>query len=334
MPRTCNKCCKKFASRQSLWNHKKRCKGVGNHTGSGLLYSTNTKRPQVNRVGKTSVKNHENVILEKAHVAEKVISELEVIENSRHGKHKMIKCKVCAKSIRSDNIKRHQQMHASFNLRRECATCGKTFKLVEYLRNHERNAKPIACDTCDKMFCHQSEMERHKRTEHIGGNVRTDDIGLNQPILPQSGFEEDDGYKIEVQNHWDKIRDAVKTGECFMEINKTVNSDFTYSDLEDILKDTCFNLKHSFKVNIGFGFMLRHNVTKEYRYFYVSSNNLLFDRAVLISKMSDVRDMVIHIKGMDLAKTYYMKRPSSGWILVGLPNVLIKVMYLKSVPLE
>ena len=126
----------------------------------------------------------------------------------------MVRCKVCTKSIRSDHVKRHQRLHVSFNSKRECATCGKTFKLVKNLRNHERNAKPIACDTCGKMFCHQSEMERHKRTEHIGGNVRTDDIGLNQPILPRSGFEEDDGYKIEVQNHWDKIRDIINVGEC------------------------------------------------------------------------------------------------------------------------
>ena len=41
-------------SRQSLWCHKKTCSGVENHSGSGLLYSTNTNRPQVNLVGKTS----------------------------------------------------------------------------------------------------------------------------------------------------------------------------------------------------------------------------------------------------------------------------------------
>ena len=41
-------------SRQSLWCHKQTCSGVENHSGSGLLYSTNTNRPQVNLVGKTS----------------------------------------------------------------------------------------------------------------------------------------------------------------------------------------------------------------------------------------------------------------------------------------
>ena len=50
----CNTCKKYFKHRSSLSRHKKTCKGDGNHSGTGLLYSTNAKRPQVNRVNKTS----------------------------------------------------------------------------------------------------------------------------------------------------------------------------------------------------------------------------------------------------------------------------------------
>ena len=54
MNRHCSICQKPFKYRQSLWRHKKTCKGNGKHAGSGLLYSTNTIRPQVNRAGETS----------------------------------------------------------------------------------------------------------------------------------------------------------------------------------------------------------------------------------------------------------------------------------------
>ena len=50
----CVGCMKNLSSYHSLWRHKKTCKGAGNHTGSGLLYSTGANRPQVNHVGETS----------------------------------------------------------------------------------------------------------------------------------------------------------------------------------------------------------------------------------------------------------------------------------------
>ena len=37
------------------------------------------------------------------------------MERSCHGKHKMVRCKICAKSVRSDHIKRHQRTHKDFH---------------------------------------------------------------------------------------------------------------------------------------------------------------------------------------------------------------------------
>ena len=44
----CVGCMKNLSSYHSLWRHKKTCKGAGNSSGSGLLYSTSVNRPQVN----------------------------------------------------------------------------------------------------------------------------------------------------------------------------------------------------------------------------------------------------------------------------------------------
>ena len=73
---------------------------------------------------------------------------------------------------------------------------------------------------------------------------------------------------------------------------------------------------------------INHNVTEEYRYFYPSSNNLLFDRAVTVSTTYDLQKLIKRIMALDLEESYYMNRPSSGWTFLGLPNILIKIFYI------
>ena len=86
-------------------------------------------------------------------------------------------CKVCSKKIVSvSKLQQHKNVHKPFVSKRVCGVCGRKFDLVKYLKNHAKNANHTPCDTCNKMFCYQSEMERHKRTEHIGGNLDTNEI--------------------------------------------------------------------------------------------------------------------------------------------------------------
>ena len=88
---------------------------------------------------------------------------------------------------------------------------------------------------------------------------------------------------------------------------------------------------NAFKINIVFGSMLFDMVNEVYRYFYVSSNHLLFDRAFTISTNRDMTDCFNKIVSLDLANTYYMQRPSSGWVLARLPNVEIQIMRMPGI---
>ena len=238
-------------------------------------------------------------------------------------------CKICNRKFKKVRIRKiHEKSHTS-KAKRKCDTCSKQFPLIRDLQRHKKNAKRQECDVCNKPFCHKFELECHKRTEHVGGGI--DDVDLNQPIYPRTGYEDDEKYKEEIDAHWEKIRDYKKEGEFDIELNKTLNPDCTYEDLNNLIKDIALELKHAFKINIGFGFVLRKVVTGEYRYFYVSSNNLLFDRAYKISKIEDIYEMMKHIESMNLSENYYMKRLSSGWVLAGIANVLIKIFFLKNV---
>ena len=81
-----------------------------------------------------------------------------------------------------------------------------------------------------------------------------------------------------------------------------------------------------FKINLGFGSVLYDTVNQVYRYYYVSTNHYLFDRAFTISTNTDMTDFFNRILSLDLGEKYYFQRPSSGWVLVGLPNVEIRLI--------
>ena len=134
-----------------------------------------------------------------------------------------------------------------------------------------------------------------------------------------------------MEKHRNKICDSRSEGKFHVLINKKLTSDFTYNDLQKLLDDIYVSQRTAFKVNLGFGFMLYHTISKEFKYFYVSSNNLLFARAFTISSKKDITSLMERIIDLNLAENYYLKRPSSGWVLAGLTNVEIKVFFLKNV---
>ena len=172
-----------------------------------------------------------------------------------------------------------------------------------------------------------TDVQCHKRTDHVGQGVSTAS-DLNQPIYPQSGFEGEEGYKKQLEKNWNEIRDKQTTFVYGTDINKELTPEFTYRDLQKLLLEIATKCKTAFKVNIAFGFMLYHNMDDEYRYYYPSSNNVLFDRMITISSRADISKLMKHLIDLDLPENYYMKRPSSGWCLAGLTNVLISALYL------
>ena len=91
-----------------------------------------------------------------------------------------------------------------------------------------------------------------------------------------------------------------------------------------------YNLKHGrcAKFNIGFGFLLEHKLTHEFRYYYVSTNTMLFKTAHTISKRKDIKDIIEIIHDMNVGEHYYLMRPNSSWTVAGVTNMKFKLFYL------
>ena len=152
-------------------------------------------------------------------------------------------------------------------------------------------------------------------------------------VFPPTGFENVDGYKEIADKNESLIEDnVVARKNVVMTVNKQITPTFTYKELRDLIKKTVLKHGKACRFNIGFGFILKNKLTDTYRYYYVSTNHLLFDRAATISTMSDLKDILKTMHDMNIDQRYYMQRPDSSWMLAGITNVqFIKLMYLNVV---
>ena len=227
-----------------------------------------------------------------------------VVKKAKYG------CAKCSKSFnRGERLEHHIEIGCNRTI---CNTCKKNFRDIRSLERHQKKSTPIVCDHCDVTFCNTNDYEKHQRSiptplSHDPG------YSLDTPVCPKTGYEDTEGYKEQIEEHCDEIRDKVQRRDgLYMKINKALTPEFTYRDLRKILYDIYANEKSVYKTNMGFGFMLYHTIEKEFKYFYVSSNSLLFDRAFQVSKKNDVSKLFQHIVELDLINNYYLKKPSSS----------------------
>jgi hypothetical protein len=79
-------------------------------------------------------------------------------------------CNVCGMIVRSDNLKRHVQLHLEAPV--ECKHCGKVFKNSESLRGHLLIHRGVifTCEVCGKTFKVKAEYKRHLKS-HIDPEI-------------------------------------------------------------------------------------------------------------------------------------------------------------------
>ena len=136
------------------------------------------------------------------------------------------------------------------------------------------------------------------------------------------------GFKDTVKQHINDIKDSHKTTKLYEVINKQITSSYTYKDLHELLLDIYSKHKCPYKINLGMGYILYNIIEKQYKYHYVSTNNLLFDYAQTIANKKDINKLMKRIISLDLATTYYFKPPNSNYTMGGLIHLEIRIFNL------
>ena len=217
-----------------------------------------------------------------------------------------------------------------------CTTCGKEHKRFSDLKKHLLKVVPQACDLCDQTLCNLSDYNRHRINVHRGGEIEPEDKKyqkiLDEPIFAPTGMEEHVEYKAVVEENYSEIKDKIedKPG-LYAVINRELAPGFTFQELHDQLVESLLKHGRSAKFNIGFGFLLQHKLTDEFRYYYVSTNTMLFKKAHTISKRKDIENIIKIIHDMNVGEHYYLMRPNSSWIVAGITNMKFKLFYMHPV---
>lgn len=216
--------------------------------------------------------------------------------------------------------------------RKVCQECDAKFWKRRDYDNHIKKRQNISCDHCLRKFCTDSHYQKHRRSiQKPKEDFVTD---LDQKVYPFTGYECYEEYQnILFDQKKKQIEDYEKVTQNYTLINRRIDSRYTYKDLEKQLLDIYCSQNNAFKINIGFGFILYNTVKDEFKYYYNSSNNMLFEYAVKIASRKDLNNFMKKVVNIDLATSYYLKKPSSGWVLAGLPNIEISIFQLKNEPI-
>ena len=204
----------------------------------------------------------------------------------------------------------------------QCSRCLQTFNRVSRLITHQ--GKEVKCTCCSKLFCNEELRQKHERTNTVPVSEITD---INQKIQPNTAYG-DASYQVFILGRLNEITDWTKKGLNYEIINKAINHNFTYNDLFRWLLRIYQSRNQAFKLSLGFGFVLFNPISLKYRYYYVSDNNSLFQKAYTISSKTDLERFMKKVIAINLPVSCYLSKPSSGWILASITNVQAKIIDL------
>ncbi|KAJ8049565.1 hypothetical protein HOLleu_02352 [Holothuria leucospilota] len=136
------------------------------------------------------------------------------------------------------------------------------------------------------------------------------------------------------ENNWGAIRTHHRRHNRVQDVYNFRLNELDGERIGSLLLGVYNDQRVQFKLNMSFGFMLRHRVNGELRYFHASHNNhRLFERPYVIGTRQDIIDVAQRFKTSDIGELVTRERENSAWVLEYVTNVSIYVFKLGDFPL-
>ena len=133
-----------------------------------------------------------------------------------------------------------------------------------------------------------------------------------------------DGYEGIYQNNWSVIRERVKVGR-FKDTYHFPLFTILDSEISQKVEHVLGQYNQSIKINIAFGFVLKHVTTEDMKFFYPSNNTLLFETPRYLRNIRDYHSLIDDVEYEDALSYAQALRPSTKWIVQRIICIMIEV---------
>ena len=209
---------------------------------------------------------------------------------------------------------------------------------------------PTSVLTCPPL----TRAPRRRKSLKIKRPTKLSNIPSPPPLTPKPGLLLEPPRKAETKKKWREVEENEIIHELDPDLERFIHLNwdsirtfsrrgpvqnlfnFYYSDdvcnlIGRIAKTIMKKQENRFKINYGFGFVLKNIETGEFRYYHASNNSLMLDAAVLISNEAELNEFLAQIADEDFLDS--VSRPDTKWRLYQITNLLFFVNHLKQAPL-
>ena len=190
------------------------------------------------------------------------------------------------------------------------------------------------CRTCFQRFATNSALRNHHTSQHYQrgrGLQPTPYLEGQEPWLLH-GDVIDQGLMECYQNNRPLILELPNPGPVESLFNVPVAENLSFEHIERSLNDIYETQTHAFRINLSFGFIMRHDTEQRYRYFRPYDNVSVLEEPMFVSKRSDIQKIMRQLRTLDIFKELNKQRPDTKWRLVLVTNVRFKT-YSTNFPL-
>jgi hypothetical protein len=256
----------------------------------------------------------------------------------------MFTCEKCGKVFTEKrSLTRHQKTHVDSSQTYSCGVCSKEFSRADNRNRHDAaHSYSLTCGVCGQYFNRLDILARHRaqherpdakqrRTVSPPTNTHQEKsrVASDTEVLP-----DDPETRALYRQHWQSIRAEEATGNRVQVRYNLTLHEMTVSTFTEMVRRIFREQTTAVKINVSFGFILRHMETGELRYYHSSQNNSrFFDVLHLIRTEEDLEKFLDELQGQDILEYIRQQRPDTKWVVHLLTNVTFYVNKLFDNPI-